>query len=275
MKPAVLIVGLGRFGTAAALELMALGHEVLALDHDEAVVDQIAPEVTHAAQLDATDEGALRSVGAGDFEFAIVAISSVTDASIFATMALKNLGVQQVIAKAATKLHGAILERVGADRVIYAEQEMGNDAHRMSHATPTTGRDTSHEAIGPRRRSRTVRDGRRARAHGPRPRGPRARPRRGGGQRHRPRGHPRRSARRDRRRRAEVRRRRRLRVRDRRDQQRDRRQHLRDDGAQEPGRLAGHRQGRHEAARRDPRAHRRGPGDLRGDRRWGSASRIR
>ena len=117
MKPSVLVVGLGRFGTAAALELMALGHEVLALDRDEATVNEIAPEVTHAAQLDATDEGALRSVGAGDFEFAIVAISSATDASIFATMALKNLGVTQVIAKAATTLHGAILERIGADRV--------------------------------------------------------------------------------------------------------------------------------------------------------------
>jgi trk system potassium uptake protein len=135
MKPSVLVVGLGRFGTAAALELMSLGHEVLALDRDESVVNDIAPNVTHAAQLDATDEGALRSVGAGDFEYAIVAISSVTDASIFATMALKNLGVQQVLAKAASKLHGSILERIGADRVVYAEAEMGaRAAHSLSIA---------------------------------------------------------------------------------------------------------------------------------------------
>lgn len=136
MKPSVLVIGLGRFGTAAALELMALGHEVLALDRDEGTVNDIAPDVTHAAQLDATDENALRSVGAGDFEHAIVAISSVTDASIFATMALKNLGVGQVIAKAATKLHGAILERIGADRVIYPEQEMGE---RVAHSLAITG----------------------------------------------------------------------------------------------------------------------------------------
>ena len=136
MKPSVLVIGLGRFGTAAALELMALGHEVLALDRDEAAVNEIAPDVTHAAQLDATDESALKSVGAGDFEFAIVAISSATDASIFATMALKNLGVAHVIAKAATKLHGAILERVGADRVIYAEQEMGE---RVAHSLSIRG----------------------------------------------------------------------------------------------------------------------------------------
>ena len=77
-----------------------------------------------------------RSVGAGDFEFAIVAISSDTDASIFATMALKNLGVSQVIAKAATTLHGAILERIGADRVIYAEKEMGE---RVAHSLTIVG----------------------------------------------------------------------------------------------------------------------------------------
>ena len=136
MKPSVLVVGLGRFGTAAALELMALGHEVLALDRDEAAVNDIAPEVTHAAQLDATDEAALRSVGAGDFEFAIVAISSATDASIFATMVLKTLGVRQVVAKAATSLHGAILERVGADRVVYPEQEAGE---RVAHSLSIPG----------------------------------------------------------------------------------------------------------------------------------------
>ena len=136
MKPSVLVVGLGRFGSAAALELMALGHEVLALDRDEAVVNDIAPEVTHAAQLNATDEAALKSVGAGDFEFAIVAISSATDASIFATMALKNLGVSQVIAKAASKLHGAILERIGADRVVYPETEMGQ---RVAHSLSISG----------------------------------------------------------------------------------------------------------------------------------------
>jgi trk system potassium uptake protein TrkA len=129
----VLVIGLGRFGTAAALELMALDHEVLAIDKDEALVNAIAPEVTHAIQLDASDDGALKAVGAADFEYAIVAISGSTEASIFATMALKNLGVRHVIAKAATGLHGSILERVGADRVAYPEREMGiRVAHTFS-----------------------------------------------------------------------------------------------------------------------------------------------
>jgi trk system potassium uptake protein len=130
MGDSVLVVGLGRFGTAAALELMALGHEVLAVDNDVTLVNRIAPEVTHAVEVDASDEAALRSLGAGDFEHAIVAISSHTETSIFATMALKRLGVGNVVAKAANELHGAILERVGADRVVYPEREMGQ---RVSH----------------------------------------------------------------------------------------------------------------------------------------------
>jgi trk system potassium uptake protein TrkA len=131
MKSSILVIGLGRFGTAAARELEQLGHEVLAIDRNEAVINDIAPDVTHAVQLDASDEDALRSVGAGEFEHAIVAISGATEASIFATMALKNLGVGHVIAKAATGLHGKILERVGADRVVYPEREMGT---RVAHS---------------------------------------------------------------------------------------------------------------------------------------------
>lgn len=131
MKHAVLVIGLGRFGSAAALELMRLGHEVLAVDASEARVNEVAPDVTHALQLDAADESALRAIGARDFDHAIVAISSNIEASIFATMALKKLGVGNVIAKAATALHGSILERVGADRVVFAEREMGE---RVAHS---------------------------------------------------------------------------------------------------------------------------------------------
>ena len=131
MKSSILVIGLGRFGTAAARELEQLGHEVLAIDRNEGVINDIAPDVTHAVQLDASDEEALRSVGAGEFEYAVIAISGATEASIFATMALKNLGVGHVIAKAATALHGKILERVGADRVVYPEREMGT---RVAHS---------------------------------------------------------------------------------------------------------------------------------------------
>ena len=131
MKTSVLVIGLGRFGASAARELMALGHEVLAVDVNEAIVNEIAPEVTHAVQLDAADEAGLKVIGAGEFEHAIVAISSAVEASLFATMALKTMGVRNVVAKAGSHLHGQILERVGADRVVFAEREMGQ---RVAHS---------------------------------------------------------------------------------------------------------------------------------------------
>ncbi|CAN5855664.1 TrkA family potassium uptake protein [soil metagenome] len=127
MRQQVLVVGLGRFGSAVARELHVLGHEVMAVDASEATVNDLAPEVTHAVQLDASDENALRAAGAAEFGTAVVAISSAVEASIFATMALKRLGVSTVIAKASSALHGAILERIGADRVVYPEREAGID----------------------------------------------------------------------------------------------------------------------------------------------------
>jgi trk system potassium uptake protein TrkA len=127
----VLVIGLGRFGSALALELERLGHEVLAIDRNEQLVNDIAPDVTHALQLDAADEEALRSAGAGEFATAIVAISSDAEASIFATMVLKRLEVRTVIAKAGGLLHGEILARVGADRVVFPERETGL---RLAHS---------------------------------------------------------------------------------------------------------------------------------------------
>ena len=127
----VLVIGLGRFGSAVAKELERLGHEVLAIDANEEAVNDLARDVTHAVQLDASDEDALRGVGADQFHTGIVAISSRAEPSIFATMVLKRLGVRNVIAKAGDRLHAEILTRVGADRVILPEQETGT---RLAHS---------------------------------------------------------------------------------------------------------------------------------------------
>jgi trk/ktr system potassium uptake protein len=127
----VVVIGLGRFGSALARELERLGHEVLALDRNEELVNDISSHVTHALQLDAADENALRSAGAADFNTAIVAISSDAEPSIFATMVLKRLGVRNVISKAGSQLHGEILARVGADRVVFPERETGL---RLAHS---------------------------------------------------------------------------------------------------------------------------------------------
>ena len=130
-KEQVVVIGLGRFGSSVARELERLGHEVLAIDRSEQHVNEIAPDVTHALQLDASDEEALRGAGAGDFNTAIVAISSDAEPSIFAAMVLKRLGVRNVIAKAGSLLHGEILSRVGADRVVFPERETGL---RLAHS---------------------------------------------------------------------------------------------------------------------------------------------
>lgn len=130
-KEQVMVIGLGRFGSAVARELERLGHQVLAIDRGEQQVNDIASDVTHALQLDAADEDALRSAGAGDFQTAIVAISTDAEPSIFATMVLKRLGVRTVIAKAGSQLHGEILSRVGADRVVLPERETGL---RLAHS---------------------------------------------------------------------------------------------------------------------------------------------
>jgi trk system potassium uptake protein TrkA len=127
----VVVIGLGRFGSAVARELERLGHEVLAIDSSEERVNDLAADVTHALQLDAADEDALRSAGAAEFGTGVVAISSDTEPSIFAVMVLKRLGVPNVIAKAGSQLHGEILARVGADRVVFPERETGL---RLAHS---------------------------------------------------------------------------------------------------------------------------------------------
>ena len=145
MKEQVIVIGLGRFGAAVAREIEALGHEVLAVDLDEAAVNDVAPDVTHAVQLDASDEGALRAAGAADVSTAIVAIAGATEASIFATVALQEMGVR-TIAKAGGPLHARILARLGAERVVSPEREAGV---RVAHSFTIPGI-VDYLAVAPR-----------------------------------------------------------------------------------------------------------------------------
>ena len=120
-----LVIGLGRFGTAVAQELSALGQEVLALDVDAENVQHISDQVTQAIQGDAQDEAVLRSVGARNFDCCVVAIGADMEASILITVMLKELGAKYIVAKAMTPIHARVLERVGADRVVLPEIDMG------------------------------------------------------------------------------------------------------------------------------------------------------
>lgn len=132
----VAVLGLGRFGIAVAGELTRLGHEVLAIDSSERIVQSVADEVTHAVQADITDGDALRELGLSDFDTVIVAVSSNLEASILATVLSRQLGVKRIVAKAASRLHGSILEQVGADRVVSPERETG---YRLAHSFAATG----------------------------------------------------------------------------------------------------------------------------------------
>ena len=126
----VVVLGLGRFGSAVAAELVGLGFEVLGIDGDGERIQEHADTLTHAVQADATNEEALRQLGVADFRYAVVGIGSDIEASVLATAAVVDLGVTNIWAKAVSGPHGRILERVGAHHVVYPESDMG---HRVAH----------------------------------------------------------------------------------------------------------------------------------------------
>lgn len=119
------VVGLGRFGSSVARTLAENDYNVLAIDSNEEKVQEIAKEVTHAVEADATDEEALRTLGVRNFDVAVVSIGDNIHANILATLILKELGVPYVVVKAQNALHGKVLSKVGADRIVYPERDMG------------------------------------------------------------------------------------------------------------------------------------------------------
>lgn len=119
------VIGLGRFGTSVAKTLYALGNDVLAIDLDEDLVQDISDSVTHAVQMDATDENALRTLGVRNFDVAVITIGSNIQASVMVTLIVKELGIKHIIAKGQSELHAKVLYKIGADRVILPEKDMG------------------------------------------------------------------------------------------------------------------------------------------------------
>jgi trk system potassium uptake protein TrkA len=119
------VIGCGRFGISCALCLADWHQEVMVVDIDEDVINELSDKVTRAVVADVTQEGILRDLGVQNFDTAVVSIGSNFQASIVATIACKDLGVKTVIAKARDRFHGRILEKVGADRVVIPEEEMG------------------------------------------------------------------------------------------------------------------------------------------------------
>lgn len=123
------VLGLGRFGIGVVRALSQMGYEVLAVDRDEECVQAVSDIVTHAVQADTTDDAAMRSLGLRNFDVAVVGIGDL-ESSVLSTVILKELGVKHVVAKAVSEIHGKVLERVGADQVVFPERDMGT---RVAH----------------------------------------------------------------------------------------------------------------------------------------------
>lgn len=125
------VIGLGRFGSAVARTLIEMGQDVVGIDASEHNVEAMADVLHSVAQLDATDERALRVAGIQDVDCAVISIGENIEASLLVVMLVKELGIKRIIAKAVTPLHGRILEKIGVQRVIFPEREMGA---RLAHS---------------------------------------------------------------------------------------------------------------------------------------------
>ena len=124
-----LVAGLGLFGTSVALTLQQMGYEVYTLDSEEGLVQDLSTQLNYVVCGDASDKKTLQSLPLEDIDVAVVAIGNV-ERNMMCTMLLKELGIKQVVAKAINNLHGAMLNKIGADKVVYAERDMGE---RVAH----------------------------------------------------------------------------------------------------------------------------------------------
>ena len=130
-----LVAGLGLFGTSVALTLQQMGYEVYTLDSEESLVQDLSTQLNYVVCGDASDKKTLQSLPLEDIDMAVVAIGNV-ERNMMCTMLLKELGIKQVVAKAINNLHGAMLNKIGADKVVYAERDMGE---RVAHNLISAG----------------------------------------------------------------------------------------------------------------------------------------
>lgn len=127
----VAVIGIGRFGSSLVKELSAMGHEVLAIDTHESRVNDMIDIATQAVEANSMDENVLKSLGLAEFDVVVVAIGENLQANVLTTIMLKEMGVKKIVAKAQNELHGRVLEKLGADLVVYPERDM---AVRVAHA---------------------------------------------------------------------------------------------------------------------------------------------
>lgn len=136
MKKSFAVIGLGRFGGSITKTLIETGQEVLAIDTSEERVNEYMNIATHTVVANATDEATLRSLGIRNFDTVVVAIGEDIQASILVTLMVKEMGVPYVLVKAQNDYHARVLEKLGADRVVHPERDMGvRIAHRLVSRT--------------------------------------------------------------------------------------------------------------------------------------------
>jgi len=119
------VIGLGRFGTSLATSLYEMDYDVLAVDSSAEAVEQMSEHATHCVQADATDAQALKALGIKNFDVAVISIGNDIQASILVTLLCKELGIKQVITKAQNELHARVLSKIGADKIVFPERDMG------------------------------------------------------------------------------------------------------------------------------------------------------
>jgi trk system potassium uptake protein TrkA len=132
-KRSFVVIGLGQFGGTVAPALAAMGDEVLGIDTDESLVRQYANQLSHCLIADARDENALKEAGIANYDVAVIAIGEDLEANILATMNAKSLGVPTVWVKAQSNTHHRILSRIGVDRIIRPERDMGMQIAEILH----------------------------------------------------------------------------------------------------------------------------------------------
>ena len=155
------VIGMGRFGSALAVELSATpGCEVLAIDEDEGRINAVKSHVTYSATMDATDETAMKAIGIGNYDAALICVGGEMEASILISLICKEAGVKYIASKAKNAKHKAVLEKLGLSLVIIPEYEMGrklaatlanpsvNDVVSLGHDYSLMEIETPHEWAG-------------------------------------------------------------------------------------------------------------------------------
>ncbi len=118
------VAGLGRFGKSVAVTLEKMGYDVMAMDSDKEVVQDLSDSLGYVVCGDCSDEKSLAAIGAGNADIAVISVGDLS-ASLMTTLLLKEMGVKKIVVKALGEVHGKMLQKIGADKIIYSEKEMG------------------------------------------------------------------------------------------------------------------------------------------------------